>query len=315
MTIRNVFSREAEIQVRVLQLMARQSSNLNFQTPVQWSQSYRPCLAPGKQCGWAMFANTLCISNVPAAMVLAQPNLAMSAALTLPEAFWLVGRWYFLWDHFAYLAQLKSHILAFAYCSPVLLQWIALASWWTSVNPCWGYCPSPVPLDVLILPLALLLLPHRWACFAASGQAWPDLYVFHLAIPYLAGSLVPVPVGTFLPRAFATLGTIFYIPWPFIAFSTLLGKAHPKHSIASRLWLAFLSPPGCLLIPADSPPLSCVMCFSDHTNWIWLTRGLLRIFRTITWDVSYVWWLLLKIIFSVLFRYCPPSTIMYLLSA
>lgn len=235
MTIKNVFSREAEIQVRVLQLMARQSSNLNFQTPVQWSQSYRPWLAPGKQCGWAMFANTLCISNVPAAMVLAQPNLAMSAALTLPEAFWLVGRWYFLWDHFAYLAQLKSHILAFAYCSPVLLQWIALASWWTSVNPCWGYCPSPVPLDVLILPLALLLLPHRWACFAASGQAWPDLYVFHLAIPYLAGSLVPVPVGTFLPRAFATLGTIFYIPWPFIAFSTLLGKAHPKHSIASRL--------------------------------------------------------------------------------
>lgn len=91
MTIKNGFSREAEIQVRVLQLMARQSSNLNFRTPVQCSQSCMPCLAPGKQYGWALLAYMLCMSNVPAAMVLAQPLLAMYAALTLPEAFWLVG--------------------------------------------------------------------------------------------------------------------------------------------------------------------------------------------------------------------------------
>lgn len=56
MTIRNGFSREAEIQVRVLQLMTRQSSKLNFQTPVQCSQSCRPCLAPGKLNGWALLA-------------------------------------------------------------------------------------------------------------------------------------------------------------------------------------------------------------------------------------------------------------------
>lgn len=54
MTIRNWFSREADIQVRILQLMAKQSSEINFQTPVQWSQSCRPCVAPGKQCGWAL---------------------------------------------------------------------------------------------------------------------------------------------------------------------------------------------------------------------------------------------------------------------
>lgn len=96
------------------------------------------------------------------------------AAFTLPEAFWLVGSRYVLRDHSAYLAQLKSHLLAFVHCSTVLLECTALASWWASVKPmlrispisCSSGCTDSAFGTAVTTPLTGLL------CCQWAGLTW-----------------------------------------------------------------------------------------------------------------------------------------------
>lgn len=110
------------------------------------------------------------------------------------------------------------------------------------LNPCWGYRPSHVPLDVLILLLALLWVPHWLTCLAASGLAWPDLDVFHGAIPCLAGKILPVPMDRFLLRGLLP-------PWapsstsagPCIAFPSYLARLTPSIQLLPYCgWPVFL---------------------------------------------------------------------------
>lgn len=79
-------------------LWQRQSSNLAFLTPVQCSQSCRLCFATRKHYGWALWAYTAVAQLLPLCVLCAGchdpcPSTTGSiyAALTLPEAFWLVG--------------------------------------------------------------------------------------------------------------------------------------------------------------------------------------------------------------------------------
>lgn len=209
----------------------------------------------------------------------------------MPEAYWLVGNWYSLSNHSAHLAQLRSHLLAFAHWSPILLKCVSFASWWASVKPMLWILP--ISCSSGYTDSALGCVGTGLPCCQWAGLTWFRCFPFSHPLP--GWQCIGCASGQIPSKgASDTLGSIFYFCylshffhhslWP-----GLTPPPHPPHSVASVLWLALSSSIGGLVVTLTCltlmPHLSCVMRSSKHIKFSLPHSWWLRTFHTIIWNV------------------------------